>query len=103
VACRVATRIEAGVGDLVQRTGPGGRMIERSGDAMCGLHYAQGDKECRFLCSASKPRSIVSPGLASKPMATDLVVWSQNHSVRYPGLGLKISSYSLLIWPPKSP
>jgi hypothetical protein len=42
-----ATRIMAGVGDLVQRTRDGrtswvlgGRMIERSGDAMCGLHCA---------------------------------------------------------------
>jgi hypothetical protein len=43
----VAMRIVAGVGDLVQRTRDGltgrvldGRMIERSGDAMCGLHRA---------------------------------------------------------------
>jgi hypothetical protein len=46
----------AGVGDLMQRTGDGraglvlsGRMIERSGDAMCGLHRAQGDEERGFL------------------------------------------------------
>jgi hypothetical protein len=26
-----------------------GRKIERSGDAMCGLHHAQGDKEHGFL------------------------------------------------------
>jgi hypothetical protein len=32
----------------------GGRMIERSGDAMCGLHCAQGDEECWFLGLASK-------------------------------------------------
>jgi hypothetical protein len=43
----VAMRIVAGVGDLVQRIRDGltgrvldGRMIERSGDAMCGLHRA---------------------------------------------------------------
>jgi hypothetical protein len=29
-----------------------GRMIERSGDAMCGLHHAQGDEERGFLSSA---------------------------------------------------
>jgi hypothetical protein len=41
---RVATRIVARVGDLVQRTGDdrtgqvlGGRMIERSGGTVCGL------------------------------------------------------------------
>jgi hypothetical protein len=33
----------------------GGRMIERSGDAVCGLYCARGDKECGFLGLASKP------------------------------------------------
>jgi hypothetical protein len=52
----VATRIMAEVGDLVQRTADGhigwvlgGRTIERSGGAVCGLHRARGDKERRFL------------------------------------------------------
>ena len=56
VAWRAATRIVAGVGDLVQRTGDGrtgrvlgGRTIERSGDAVCGLYRAQGDEERGFL------------------------------------------------------
>jgi hypothetical protein len=55
-AWRIATRIVAGVGDLVQRTGDGrtgrvlgGRAIERSGGAVCGLHRARGDEERRFL------------------------------------------------------
>jgi hypothetical protein len=57
-ACRAAMRIVArvGVGDLVERTGDcrtgrvlGGRMIERSGGAVCGLHYACGDEERRIL------------------------------------------------------
>jgi hypothetical protein len=55
-AWRAATRIMAGVGDLVQRTGDGrtgqvlgGRMIERSGGAVCGLHHVRGDEECGFL------------------------------------------------------
>jgi hypothetical protein len=26
-----------------------GRAIERSGDTVCGLHYARGDKEREFL------------------------------------------------------
>jgi hypothetical protein len=49
-------RITAGVGDLVQRTEDGrtGRLlgvrtIERSGDAVCGLHRARGDDERGFL------------------------------------------------------
>jgi hypothetical protein len=55
-AWRAATRIMAGVGDLVQRIGDsrtsqvlGGRAIERLGDAVCGLYRAQGDEERGFL------------------------------------------------------
>jgi hypothetical protein len=55
-AWHAATRIVVGVGDLVQRTGDGrtgqvlsGRVIERSGGTMCGLHRARGDEECEFL------------------------------------------------------
>jgi hypothetical protein len=51
-----------------------GRTIERLSDAVCSLHRAQGDEECGFLGLASKPRSTVSPGLASKPVATILLV-----------------------------
>jgi hypothetical protein len=47
---RAVMRIVAGVGDLVQRTGDGrtgrvlgGQTVERSGDAVCGLHLARGD------------------------------------------------------------
>jgi hypothetical protein len=53
---RAVMRIMAGVGYLVQRTGDGrtdrvlgGRAIERSGDAVCGLHRARGDEEREFL------------------------------------------------------
>ena len=53
---RAATRIVAGVGDLVQRIGDGctgrvlgGRAVERSGGAMCGLHLACRDEERGFL------------------------------------------------------
>jgi hypothetical protein len=50
VAWRAAMRIVARVGDLVRRTGDGrtgqivgGRTVERSGGAVCGLHRARGD------------------------------------------------------------
>jgi hypothetical protein len=50
------TRIVVEVGDLLQRTEDdrtgrvlGGRAIERSGDAVCGLYRAQGDEEREFL------------------------------------------------------
>jgi hypothetical protein len=53
---RAAKRIVTGVGDLMHRTGDGrigrvlgGRTIERSGDAVCGLHRAHGDEEREFL------------------------------------------------------
>jgi hypothetical protein len=76
-------RIVAGVGDLVQRIGDGrtgwvlgGRMIERLGDTVYGLHHAQGDEEHGFLSLASKPRSTVSPSLASKPVVMDFLVWA---------------------------
>jgi hypothetical protein len=46
----------AGVGDLVQRNADGhtgqvlgGRVVERSGGAVCDLHRARGDEECKFL------------------------------------------------------
>jgi hypothetical protein len=55
-AWREATRIVAGVADLMQRirdgrTGPvlGGQTIERLGDAVGGLHRARGDEERGFL------------------------------------------------------
>jgi hypothetical protein len=55
-AWRAAVRIMAGVGDLVQSTEDGhtgrilgGRAIERSNDAVCGLHRARGDEEREFL------------------------------------------------------
>jgi hypothetical protein len=55
-AWRAATKIVAGVGDLVQRTEDGrigrvlgGRTIGRSDDAVCGLHRARGDEERGFL------------------------------------------------------
>jgi hypothetical protein len=111
VAWRAATRIEAGAGDLVQRTGDGQAqagysVAKRSRGrvmlcAVCTVH--KGDEESGFLGLASKPRSTVSPGLASKQVATILVVWPQNHSLRFPGLGLKTGSCGLVIWPTKSP
>jgi hypothetical protein len=55
-AWRAAMRIVIGVGDLVQRTRDSrtgrvldGRVIERSGGAVCGLHRARGDEERGFL------------------------------------------------------
>jgi hypothetical protein len=48
--------IVTGVGDMVQRTGNalrgrvlGGRAIERSGGAVCGLHCVHGDEKREFF------------------------------------------------------
>jgi hypothetical protein len=78
-------------------------MIDRFGDAVCGLHRTQGDGECEFLGLASKPRLMVSPSLASKPVTTVLVIWHQNHSFEFFGLGPKTDSCGLVIWPTKLP
>jgi hypothetical protein len=55
-AWRAVMRIVVGVRDLMQRIRDGhtgrildGRTIERSGDAVCGLHHARGDEEHMFL------------------------------------------------------
>jgi hypothetical protein len=55
-AWRAVTRIVAGVGDLMQRIGDGctgrilgGRTVERSGGAACGLYRARGDEKRGFL------------------------------------------------------
>jgi hypothetical protein len=70
-------------------------MIKRSGDVVCGLHRAQGDKECRFLGLASKPLGRLSWfGLKTRVNGLSMV-WLQNHLDRFPSLGLKIGSYSL--------
>jgi hypothetical protein len=70
---------------------------------VCGPHRAQEDEEHVFLGLTSKPRSVVSPGLALKPMAMVLVVWPENNSLGFPSLGLQTGSYGLVIWPTKSP
>jgi hypothetical protein len=66
-------------------------MIERLGDTVCGLHRTQGGEERGFL------------GLASKPVATVLVVQPQNRSLGFNGFILKTGSCGLVIWPTKSP
>jgi hypothetical protein len=63
---------------------------------VCGLHRAQRDEERGFLSLALKPRSTISPGLASKPVATVLLVWPQNHLLGFSSL-LKTGSYGLVI------
>jgi hypothetical protein len=73
----------------------GGRTIERSGEVVYDLHYAQGDEERGFLGLASKPRSMVSPSLASKMVATVLVVWPQNHLL---GFLLWASKLAAAVW-----
>jgi hypothetical protein len=73
----------------------GGRTIERSSEVVYDLHYAQGDEEREFFGLASKPRSMVSPSLASKMVATVLVVWPQNHLL---GFLLWASKLAAAVW-----
>jgi hypothetical protein len=50
---------------------------------VCGMYRAQGGEERKFLGLASKSRSMVSPDLSSKLVATVLAVWPKNHSLRF--------------------
>jgi hypothetical protein len=67
-------------------------MMERSGDAVRSLHR-EGDEECEFLGLASKLRSTISPSLASKLVATVLMVWLQNYSLGFLGLSLNCLAF----------
>jgi hypothetical protein len=84
-ACRAAMRTVAGVGDLVQRTGDGricrvlgGRVVERSGGAVCGCTWHVETRRAGFLVEPqNKGRRFVS-GLASKPLGRFSPIWLQN-------------------------
>jgi hypothetical protein len=52
----------------------GGRTIERSGDAVCGLYRAKENEEHEFLSLTSKPRLTVSPNFVSKLVASGFSV-----------------------------
>jgi hypothetical protein len=65
----------------------GGQTIVRSNDTVCSLYRAQGDEECGFLRLASKPRSMVSPGLASKLAAMGFPVWASKSGATIWGFG----------------
>jgi hypothetical protein len=81
----------------------GGQTIQRSGDAVCGLHHAQVDEEHGFLSLASKPSSTVSPGLASKPMVMVCQRFGLKTTVTVSWLGLRTKVDDLVIWASKSP
>jgi hypothetical protein len=52
-----------------------GWTIEKSGDAVCGLHRAQGDEERRFLGLASKPWSTACQWFGLKITRSGFPVW----------------------------
>jgi hypothetical protein len=76
-----------------------GRTIGRSGDVVCGLHHAQGAHVSWFNLKTKVDDFF---GLASKPVATILIVWPQNHLLGFTGLGLKTDNCGLVIWSTKS-
>jgi hypothetical protein len=79
-AWRAAMRIMTGVGDLVQRIRDGrtsrilgGRVIERSGDAVCGLHRAVETRSADFLVEPQNQGRRFISGLTSKPLRRFLI------------------------------
>jgi hypothetical protein len=56
-----------------------------------------------FSGLTSKPVATVSLGLTSKPAVGFLVEPQNQDGAGFPGLGLKIGSYGLVIWASKSP
>jgi hypothetical protein len=69
-----AMKIVTGVGDLWQRTGDnhtcrvlGGRVIERSGDAVCGLMHVE-TRSASFLIEPQNQDLQFVSGLDSKPL-----------------------------------
>jgi hypothetical protein len=84
-AWRAVTRIVGGVGDLVQRTEDGrigwvlgGRGMERSDGAMCGLHRQVETRRVGFLVEPQNQGQWFVSGLASKSLGRFLLVWPQN-------------------------
>jgi hypothetical protein len=59
----------------------GVRTVERSGDTVCGLYHAQGDKEHEFLGLASKPRSAVCQRFGLKTTGSGFPVWASKPAV----------------------
>jgi hypothetical protein len=113
----VAMRIVAGEGDQVQRTGDGRtgrvfgcRAIERSAEscAVCTVHVEM--RSTNFLIEPQNQGRWFISDLASKSLgqflrfglktgADGFLVEPQNQGGGgFPGLGLKTSSYGLLIW-----
>jgi hypothetical protein len=56
-----------------------------------------------FSSLASKLVATVSTGLASKPVVGFLVELQNQGGRGFPGLGLKIGNFGLMIWASKSP
>jgi hypothetical protein len=82
------------------RTGQvlGDRTIERSSDAVCGLHCAHGDEERGFLGSASKPRSMVYRWIGIKLLDGFLEFGIKTGGDGFLQFGLKTGGDGSLVW-----
>jgi hypothetical protein len=78
----------------------GGRMIERLGDTVCGVHCAQGDEERMFNLKTKvddffrfglKTGGYSSCGLVSKPLTQVFQFGPQNQQLRFGDLAHKIT------------
>jgi hypothetical protein len=74
-------------------------MIEKLGDAVCGLYRAQVDEERMFFVWPQNQGQRFVSGLASKPLHRVSRFGSQNPQLRFGDLGLKITTTVFLFGP----
>jgi hypothetical protein len=68
--------------------------------AVCTIHVEM--RSAGFLVEPQNQDQRFVSGLASKPLGRFLPVWPQKRWLGFPGLGLKIDSYGLVICASKS-
>ena len=94
---QAATRIMAGVGDLVQRTGDGQAQVEYSLARRSRGQVTQ-CMVCNMHVETRSAGFLVEPQNQGRRFVSGLAY----HWVRFHGLGLKTDSYGLVIWASKS-
>jgi hypothetical protein len=79
----------------------GGQTIERSADAVCGLHCTQGDQERRFLGLASKLGSTVCQWFGLKTTGMGFLIWVSKPAATVWGFEPQNHRDGFLVWASK--